>query len=289
MALMLATSCAGGSKLDHVVAHAPATASPAASSSIQPDDAVTLSIPDRAQDALSPKSGWCGETAIQEGLLHLGMWAPQRAIHAAGNSKHPDLYADELPVALANLGVRYAFYSARKDSFAAYESWIAEALAHDQPVVAGVKLLPTEHPDWGLDHFVLVVGQGKKGLLVNTTWGRSEWAKDTTTPGISFKDVYYGIRLLGLTLPKGAVPARLVVLDETANLVTVRLVCAGFKPGETVRIERRRHAWDPKLEWSTTVTATSSTVEQELTLEAAVPARFDCAPFRLRTMMITQR
>jgi TRAP-type C4-dicarboxylate transport system substrate-binding protein len=38
---------------------------------------------------LSPKSGWCGETAIQEGLLHLGMWAPQRLINKAGKGVEP--------------------------------------------------------------------------------------------------------------------------------------------------------------------------------------------------------
>ncbi len=50
-------------------------------------------------------------------------------------------------------------------------------------MLAGVKVLPTQHPEWGLDHFVLVVGHGDQGLLVNTTWGDRRWVRDTDTPG----------------------------------------------------------------------------------------------------------
>ncbi|MEO7092275.1 MAG: hypothetical protein ABI175_03425 [Polyangiales bacterium] len=235
-----------------------------------------LTIPDRKQHALSPKSGWCGETAIQEALLHHGMWASQQKIHAAGKSKHPDLYADEIPVALTNLGARFVFYAPKTKGFAAYQSWIRDALEHQQPVLAGVKILPTEHPDWGLDHFVLVVGSGAKGLLVNTTWNSREWAADTTTAGLSFKDVYYGLRILGLTLPAGATPARLEVLAETTTDVTLKLTCAGVTPGANVRIERRQHAWDAKAAWSQTVTTTSSTLEHQLAIDADELARFHC-------------
>src|SRR5215210_6311635 len=60
-----------------------------------------LPIPARAQAPESPPSGWCGETAIQEGLLHLGVWAPQALINQAGHPSHPDLYSPDMPVALA--------------------------------------------------------------------------------------------------------------------------------------------------------------------------------------------
>ena len=36
---------------------------------------LALAIPARKQHEDAPPSGWCGETAIQEGLLHLGVWA----------------------------------------------------------------------------------------------------------------------------------------------------------------------------------------------------------------------
>ena len=60
---------------------------------------------------------------IQEALLHYGVWAPQSTIHRAGNSKHPDLYSDEIPTALATLGVQSTKYVAKTKGFAAYEQW----------------------------------------------------------------------------------------------------------------------------------------------------------------------
>jgi hypothetical protein len=290
------TSCARGpspdrSPIGFTIAPVASPASPGVASSevevatssademlvVADDGSITLPIPDRKQHALSPKSGWCGETAIQEALLHEGMWAPQRSIHAAGKSKHPDLYSDEIPVALAGLGVRFAFYAPKSKGFSAYRAWIRDALTSDQSVLAGVKILPTEHPDWGLDHFVLVVGEGKKGLLVNTTWGRSEWVPETTKEGLSFEGVYYGIRILGLILPNGGVPARLEVLAETATDVKAKLACEGLAPGTSVRIERRKHASDAKPEWSQSITAASSRIEAEVAFDADTMARFHCA------------
>lgn len=175
-----------------------------------------LAIPDRHQAPESPPSGWCGETAIQEGLLHLGVWASQRAIHDAGNSKHPDLYSDELPKALAALSIETSTF-AGKD----YESWVQRAIADGDPVIAGVKILPSEHPTWGLDHFVLVVGYGVQGFLVNTTWGHQQWASEHSKKGISFGKAFYGIRLRAR--PNAA---RLRVLREDKTTVTLSVECA---------------------------------------------------------------
>lgn len=181
--------------------------------------AAILAIPDRPQAKESPPSGWCGETAIQEALLHHGVWASQRAIHDAGHSKHPDLYSDELPKALATLGVKFSMF-AGKD----YESWVQQAIAEGDPVLAGVKILPSEHPTWGLDHFVLVVGYGVAGLLVNTTWGKQQWASEHSTKGISFKNVFYGIRLR-----REPNAARLRVLAEDDKRVTLAVQCDGTR------------------------------------------------------------
>ncbi len=189
--------------------------------------AEALPIPARSQAPESPPAGWCGETALQEALLHLGMWAPQRLINQAGKPAHPDLYSTDIPVALAALGVRHTFYSAQKRGFAPFTAWVGGALDEGDPVLAGVKVLPTQHPEWGLDHFVLVVGHGEKGLLVNTTWGDRRWVGDTETPGLSFKNAVYAIRLLGLSLPTNAVPARILLLEETASVVKLRVTCTG--------------------------------------------------------------
>jgi hypothetical protein len=253
---------------------APTTPSPA--HRLEDDALLVLPIPPRKHAPESPPPGWCGETALQEALLHLGVWAPQRVINRAGRPVHPDLYSTDIPVALGGLGVRYTFYSARKGGFVAYATWIKEALAAGDPIFAGVKLLPTKHPEWGLDHFVLVVGHGKQGLLVNTTWGHRAWADDQTTEGISFKNVAYGIRLRGIALPPDARPARISVLDENTSTVRLRVGCEGLTEGALYRIERRRSRSDKQPLWSETAVAVDGRVEQELTVEATASSRFHC-------------
>lgn len=231
---------------------------------------VSLDIPARKQHANAPPSGWCGETAIQEGLLHLGVWASQRIIHDAGKSKHPDLYSDELPTALAQLGVTYATYAPKNKGFGAYEAFVRDAVNNGDPVLAGVKILPSEHPTWGLDHFVLVVGHGQQGLLANTTWGTRVWASETTTEGISFKNAFYALRLTGVVRSKGALPARLTVLEETLATVKLRIACVADKGDH--RVERRHHAWDAKPEWTQAVAGASVIVS----IDAEREARFQC-------------
>jgi hypothetical protein len=247
-----------------------------APSDVSAETAVVLPIPAREQSDESPAEGWCGETAIQEGLLYLGVWAPQRIIHRAGRPRHPDLYANEIPMALTVLGVRYTFYPARARSFPAFAAWARGALEDGDPVLAGVKILPTAHPRWDLDHFVLVVGHGAKGLLVNTTWGSRAWVADGET-GLSFKDAVYGIRLHGLRLAANARPARLAVLAEGEATVTVRASCTGLESGKPYRLERRRHARAPEAEWSRTLVAVSGRVDAELTFDAGVAAQLQCA------------
>jgi len=211
-----------------------------------------LPIPARSHAPEAPPEGWCGETAIQEGLLTLGLWAPQRFINEAGKPVHPDLYSSDIPVALSALGVRYAAYSGGK-GFDAFAKWVSKAVDEGDPVIAGVKILPTQHPEWGLDHFVLVVGHGEEGLLVNTTWGSRRWVGDTTTDGLSFRNAFYGIRLVALTLPPKSQQARLAVLEESPTLVKLRVTCAAGVPF----LQERR-------------------VEPELAIDARQPARFSC-------------
>ncbi len=232
---------------------------------------VSLPIPARNQAAEAPPSGWCGETAIQEGLLYLGVWAPQGLINKAGKPIHPDLYSPEIPVALSELGVRYTFYS-RSRGFDAFSQWVRTALDEGDPVLAGVKILPTEHPEWGLDHFVLVVGHGKSGLLVNTTWGTREWVGDTHTKGLSLANAFYGIRLGGLALPPNALAARITLLEESKQGMKMRVSCMGTKAGAKYRLERRTSRAEAKPEWTEEGTST------ELTVEAARPSRFQCVP-----------
>ncbi len=251
------------------------TATPAAD---LPDDAgVTLPIPARAQAPEAPPAGWCGETAIQEALLYLGVWAPQRAIHRSGRPAHPDLYADDIPVALASLGVKHVFYTGGGAGFDAYARWVRAALDAGDPVLAGVKILPTAHPEWGLDHFVLVVGHGEKGLLVNTTWGTREWVTERKAQGISLRNAFYAIRLTGLRDAGASTRrARLALLDETRPRVTLRVTCAGLDGGPGWRLERREVAGGPVV-WSEELTASSREIRRDVTVDAARLARFRCS------------
>jgi hypothetical protein len=248
-----------------------------------PPPDVVLPITPREHAAQAPPEGWCGETAIQEGLLHLGVWAPQRLINKAGKPSHPDLYSTDIPVALTELGVRYTFYPGGR-GFEAFAAWIRAAIDAGDPVLAGVKILPTKHPEWGLDHFVLVVGYAKESardrLLVNTTWGHREWVSDTTTPGLSFAKAGYAIRLTGLALAPDARAARLVVLEESDTMVKLRVVCAGLEKGAAYTMERRVSRTDAKPIWTEEATASGDRIERDVRVEADRAARFQCVPRR---------
>jgi hypothetical protein len=249
---------------------------------------LVLPIPPREHAREAPPEGWCGETAIQEGLLHLGVWAPQRLINKVGKPAHPDLYSNDIPVALTDLGVRYTFYRADQRGFDAFAAWIRAALDAGDPVLAGVKILPTKHPEWGLDHFVQVVGHGRDGagegakvrLLVNTTWGHREWVSDTTTPGLSFLKAGYAIRFSGVALAPNARSARLVVLEENDTTVKVRVMCTGLEKGAPYTMERRGTRTDGPRLWAEDAVPTGDRLERDVTVEADRASRFQCIPRR---------
>ncbi len=118
---------------------------------------------------------------------------------------------------------------------------------------------------------MLVVGEGKKGLLVNTTWDEQRWADDKATKGITFANAAYGLRILGPKLPKGATFARLEVLSETLATVRVRVTCVVPAPGAAYRIERRAGFESAP---AASVPGPSAIVD----LDATKIARFRCAP-----------
>ena len=252
------------------VASAPAAVTDAGAPAL-PAGVVALPIPARAQAAESPPSGWCGETAIQEGLLHLGIWAPQQLVNRAGNPAHSDLYSNEIPIALAAFGVKTTTYRGGR-GYDAFAKWVRAAIDAGDPVLAGVKLVPTEHPEWGLDHFVLAVGYGPEGVLVNTTWGRREWigrvdkkmeaaAKAQGTQRISLENAGYGIRFDGPTLPAGISRARLTLLEESPSTVKLRVSC-----GARERVER--------IDVATEIPSKAG--EADVSVEADRVARFGC-------------
>lgn len=187
-----------------------------------PPEAV-LAVTPVAQAPESPKEGWCGEAAIQEGLLALGAYVSQARVNRAGKPSHPDLYASELPAALLALGVEGAWMKAR--GFDAVRTFTAEAVSRGRPVVAGVKLLPSAHPSWGLDHFVVLVGVRGPDVLVDTTWGTRVSVTSAPPRGISLAGAFFAVRLERVSgLPEGEGAVLSVVSDAAAGVV-VRAVC----------------------------------------------------------------
>ena len=195
---------------------------------------ILLNIAPRDDAPEHPPEGWCGEVAIQEALLYHGAYFPQKAINAAGEPEHPDLYSAEIPDALKNLHAEFRKWIADRpreepDQFLA---WIRRQIAGGWPVLVGVKINPTEHEDWSLDHFSLVVGTTDNALLVNTTWGYRQTDTDrqlgSTQEGFSFKNQhnrYYGICIKGIKREAGSLPVRLFVLSEGQDTVNVLVTC----------------------------------------------------------------
>lgn len=133
-------------------------------------DPVNLGIPDRQWDPKrpDPSVGWCAETCIQMAIGYYGQEVSQKQINQAGAPRHPDLYVYDIDNALNALGVSFICFDESNSDLSAFIVWIQHNLRCGRPVICGCKLYPDEHPDWNLDHFVLVVGCNAEGLLLNT-------------------------------------------------------------------------------------------------------------------------
>ena len=199
-----------------------------------------LNIPDRKHASDRPKGvGWCGESAIQAALLFHGAYVPQKAINRAGKPGHADLYSNEIPPALRNLGMNIQIWPGATVKMPLFIQWLRGRIASGTPVLAGVKIYPTEHPQWGLDHFVLVVGLDDGAVILNTTWQRQETLTlnqmQSTRKGLAFKNrynSYYGIGIRGpAALGTGDARVRLFVQKEEGPKIAVLVKCEGLTRG----------------------------------------------------------
>lgn len=129
---------------------------------------VQLAIPDRLQGPGAPPEGWCAEACIQMALGHFKQDVSQKVINAAGRPAHPDLRDKEINIALDALQIDYDSWNRRTKDLPKFLAWIKANLAKGYPVLCGIKMYPDRHPDWSVDHYVLVVGYDEKGLRVNT-------------------------------------------------------------------------------------------------------------------------
>jgi hypothetical protein len=197
-----------------------------------------LNVPDRPQAPGSPRSGWCGECAIQQTLLFHGAYFSQQDINRAGSPRHPDLYASEIRPAYRRLGARIES-GPRGADLPAFLAWIRRCIERGWPVFVGMKVHPTAHPEWMLDHFTVVSGARPAGLVINTTWNRQVELSDarlaSEKKGLSFQNRfrrYFGIAVRGFEgRPEGEPKARIFVLRESKKDLTVVVKCEDLRPG----------------------------------------------------------
>ena len=123
--------------------------------------------------------------------------------------------------------------------YAAFTGWLKAQLDAGQPVVIGMKINPTQHPEWGVDHFLLAVGHSEDSLTYNTTWNKqvTKTFKDlgTAEPDLSFKNrynSYFGVAVTGPEgLGDGFAAVRLFVRKEDAKEAAVTVKCEGLEAG----------------------------------------------------------
>jgi hypothetical protein len=128
---------------------------------------VNLGIADRAWAPGHDDVGWCGETCIQMAMAYYGREVSQDEINRAAGSPS-DITETDLDIALGALGVSYEAWPDSNGNVNQFIEWIKSQLAAGRPVICGTKIYPDENPDWYVDHFVLAVGYGEGGLLLNT-------------------------------------------------------------------------------------------------------------------------
>lgn len=167
---------------------------------------INLNIPNRDWDPNRPDTsvGWCAEACIQMAMAHFGENISQKRINEAGSPDHPDLYMDDIDTALEKLSVEYISWYGKNKSVDDFVSWVKSMLDSYHPVISGVKIYPTEKPNWFLDHFVLIVGYNSKGFLVNTNYQGQKLITykqlNSCSRGFSFKNKhnrFYGRAITG--------------------------------------------------------------------------------------------
>jgi hypothetical protein len=220
------------------------------------EKAICLNIAPREDAPGHPSEGWCGEVAIQEALLYFGAYFPQKVINAAGSPEHPDLYADEIPTALQNLHVKFETWpwGEPRQELPRFLRWTRRWIAAGHPVLVGVKIYPTEHDDWSLDHFSLVVGTADKALLFNTAWGYRvtcpERQLTSLQKGFSFANEqhrYYGICIQGMEIHPGPPKVGLYVLCEANDVMNVAVKCENLERGQQYTLFKSSGGFDARV------------------------------------------
>lgn len=220
--------------------------------------ACRLDIANRLSAAGSPKEGWCGEATIQMAALHYGAWFPQRVINRAGRPKHPDLYAQDIATALKGLSLSYAPWApprGAKRDLPAFLAWLRARIKLAGCVFVGVKIHPTRHDNWILDHFVLAVGYTGDSLIYNSNTRAGQVTRtfklmSSMKGGYSFANRfnrYFAYAITGFARPAGDVPVRLTVAKQTADKLQLRIHLRSLQVGKRYRLLRFSSAADAVL------------------------------------------
>ena len=156
----------------------------------------------------------------------------------AGQVKPRRPLEEDIPTALDKLGLEYerAQVSSRDD----FVSWIIGQVRRGNPVIVGAKLMPSDHPEWDVDHLMPIVGFSPRGLMFNTNLGRGQeeipYAALGGHEGISFVSPtgkFYGFAVLGF---RDAGPrVTLEVVDESADSLELEVKA---EPGVSGELQR---------------------------------------------------
>ncbi len=158
---------------------------------------------------------FCGEVVLEEALAYYGKQVPQLEInHLGGGDGHVGLHFNEILRALASLNVDFDSWGLHITGERGYDTYIQKLkriLADGHPILAGVKVNPTRHPEWSADHFILLVGYDAQSFIYNMPDSRSsrtfeefQFGDPGTGHGLTFSnpyDYYSGIEFKGAAAP----------------------------------------------------------------------------------------
>jgi len=187
--------------------------------------------------------GFCGETTIQMGALYYGMYFPQEYVNEVGTPNKIDLHAADVSLAMTNINMNFGKYmddfgdnelpdgEGLYNGYDVYFEWMREQLDNNLPVFVGVKRSPDIHPNWFVDHFVLLIGYSDTSFQFdsNTEEGQIKFSYDILTRnkhrGYTFKNHNnrrFAYSIIGMEQTKDSIPVRLN-LTEFVDFDTVAL------------------------------------------------------------------
>jgi len=168
----------------------------------------TVLIPVKPRDGEKPD--YCAETCIQEAMIYFGKSISQVEINrAGGGDKVQGLWSDGIETALRTLGVKHEKWRLNNPKYFDYIETIKQKIDQGFPVLVGVKINPTKHPNWFCDHFILLVGYTDDSFIFNSPTQRKERSfvqfRDGDRDGSGWTltnpfDHFFGVAIKGMSL-----------------------------------------------------------------------------------------